>query len=205
MIIKAIDTEYAGHLFRSRLEARWAYVFDLMKIRWEYEPAGFEVSARLTGSEGFRYLPDFWLPDLKLWVEVKGALRTEAELWKVLNAAASLSEGDGHDTILCGPIAADFSAPLRLHAAGDGWLDRAAWGQDSPEGQMGTGVAAPGPGGRLWIYSFKVGGAPVTEWTDGARWLLGGHDLRATEPLLSAMQQAAKVRFDHGLTPERPI
>jgi hypothetical protein len=36
--IKAHPTWYAGVLFRSRLEARWAAFFDLAEWRWEYEP-----------------------------------------------------------------------------------------------------------------------------------------------------------------------
>ena len=36
--IKAHQTQYAGVLFRSRLEARWAAFFDLIGWRWEYEP-----------------------------------------------------------------------------------------------------------------------------------------------------------------------
>jgi hypothetical protein len=36
--IKAKPTIYKGYAFRSRLEARWARFFDLMKWRWEYEP-----------------------------------------------------------------------------------------------------------------------------------------------------------------------
>lgn len=62
---RAITTRYKGYNFRSRLEARWAVFFDHLGIRWDYEPEGFELG------NGLRYLPDFWLPDLKLWVEVK--------------------------------------------------------------------------------------------------------------------------------------
>lgn len=36
--IKAIPTTYAGVNFRSRLEARWAALFDLSGIKWDYEP-----------------------------------------------------------------------------------------------------------------------------------------------------------------------
>lgn len=36
--IRAIETEYRGCLFRSRLEARWAAFFDLAGIGWDYEP-----------------------------------------------------------------------------------------------------------------------------------------------------------------------
>lgn len=53
----ALPTSYAGVTFRSRLEARWAIVFDRLGIRWEYEHEGFE------GAYGECYLPDFWLPD----------------------------------------------------------------------------------------------------------------------------------------------
>lgn len=77
--IKAIDTEYAGHLFRSRLEARWAVFFDYLisktrlpasppKFTWEYEPEGFELPG------GQRYLPDFRLHNRlggSRWIEVK--------------------------------------------------------------------------------------------------------------------------------------
>lgn len=68
MSIKAIETTYAGHRFRSRLEARWAVFFDALGIEWEYEPQGYEVGC----TEMTMYLPDFRLPALDLWVEVKG-------------------------------------------------------------------------------------------------------------------------------------
>ena len=78
-LIKAIDTEYAGHLFRSRLEARWAVFFDYLisktrldrsppNFTWEYEPQGFELPS------GQRYLPDFRLHNRlggSRWIEVK--------------------------------------------------------------------------------------------------------------------------------------
>lgn len=66
MEIRAIETSYAGCRFRSRLEARWAVVFDHLDITWQYEPQGYEIPG------GGRYLPDFWLASLGLWAEVKG-------------------------------------------------------------------------------------------------------------------------------------
>lgn len=36
--MKGIPTVYAGTRFRSRLEARWAYMFDALGWQWEYEP-----------------------------------------------------------------------------------------------------------------------------------------------------------------------
>lgn len=40
--IKAIPTEYAGVNFRSRTEARWAAFFDLIGLKWDYEPFDLE-------------------------------------------------------------------------------------------------------------------------------------------------------------------
>lgn len=62
---KAIQTEYAGYLFRSRLEARWAVFFDAMGIEWEYEPEGLVLH------DGTYYLPDFYLSDFRCYFEVK--------------------------------------------------------------------------------------------------------------------------------------
>lgn len=64
-MIKAIETVYKGYRFRSRLEARWAVFFDEMGIEYQYEPEGFETPF------GW-YLPDFYLPKMNAWVEVKG-------------------------------------------------------------------------------------------------------------------------------------
>ena len=75
---KSIETIYNGYRFRSRLEARWAVLFDAMGIEYEYEPQGFDLG------DGIYYLPDFLLHGVKgrndgfekdnnsVWVEVKG-------------------------------------------------------------------------------------------------------------------------------------
>lgn len=64
-MIKPIETEYNGYRFRSRLEARWAYFFDLLGIKYEYEPEGIVLS------DGSKYLPDFYLIDLDTFAEIK--------------------------------------------------------------------------------------------------------------------------------------
>lgn len=62
--VQVIPTEYHNTQLRSRLEARWAVCFDTLGIRWEYEPEAFG-----DGKQG--YLPDFWLPEQKTYVEIK--------------------------------------------------------------------------------------------------------------------------------------
>lgn len=69
---RAIETRYKGYRFRSRLEARWAVFFDALGLKWEYEPEGFELKSG-------RYLPDFYLPNHKVWVEVKPGKATPLE------------------------------------------------------------------------------------------------------------------------------
>lgn len=69
--MKAIDTYYNGNYFRSRLEARWATLFDLGGIRYEYEPDGFTLS------NGNKYLPDFYLPDHQSYAEVKPTYQSD--------------------------------------------------------------------------------------------------------------------------------
>lgn len=63
--IKPIETEYNGYRFRSRLEARWAVFFDIARIKYVYEPEGFQLE------DGTYYLPDFYLPEYDVYVEVK--------------------------------------------------------------------------------------------------------------------------------------
>ena len=80
--ITAIPTEYKGYRFRSRLEARWAVFFDACRVKWEYEPEGFELP------NGQCYLPDFLLHGCAgrspedLYVEVKGKM-TAADADKI--------------------------------------------------------------------------------------------------------------------------
>jgi hypothetical protein len=85
-MVKAIDTNYNGHRFRSRLEARWAVFFDSLGIKYRYELEGFDL-------DGVYYLPDFWLPHSVpdsaamgwgLWVEIKPHQVSDDELKKVI-------------------------------------------------------------------------------------------------------------------------
>lgn len=65
------QTFYNEHVFRSHLEAKWAMFFDLLDIKWFYEPEVYPLVA------GTSYLPDFWLPGFSrrdggdFYVEVK--------------------------------------------------------------------------------------------------------------------------------------
>ena len=132
---RAIETRYKHRLFRSRLEARYAVLFDALAIRWDYEPEGFDLG------DGLFYLPDFFLhappalqeqfPGAGYWVEIKGAPPSPLEI-KKLSAlcrqtghhgyvfAGTPGEGSIHfcslDGTWHGPVNArlDWSAPLMV-------------------------------------------------------------------------------------------
>lgn len=89
--MRAIETRYNGRLFRSRLEARYAVLFDALAIKWDYEPEGFVLA------DGTRYLPDFWLHDPRhvgwgYWVEIKPFDPSAREI----NALRRLGEESEH-------------------------------------------------------------------------------------------------------------
>lgn len=71
--MKAIETRYRDFRFRSRLEARYAVFFDALQVEWLYEYEGYELDED-------RYLPDFWLPKLKIFVEIKGEFPNDREV-----------------------------------------------------------------------------------------------------------------------------
>ena len=75
-MLKPIQTHYKGYHFRSRTEARWAVAFDELDIQYQYETEGFDL-----GQAGY-YLPDFYLPQVDMYAEVKGKTFTLEELNK---------------------------------------------------------------------------------------------------------------------------
>lgn len=97
MKLSAIETKYAGVLFRSRLEARWAVFFDALGIEWEYEPEAFRLK------DGSGYLPDFRLPTFagSIWVEVKPRLPDPAENDLQFSKAARFAAEGGESVWLC--------------------------------------------------------------------------------------------------------
>ena len=105
--MRPIETNYRGCRFRSRIEARWAVFFDALGFEWWYEPEGFalrfdyekfaadwdrtigklvrpELRQPFEGLAGkeYLYLPDFYLPELNYWIEVKGPNPTREEIEK---------------------------------------------------------------------------------------------------------------------------
>lgn len=108
MTLKAIETFYNGYRFRSRLEARWAVFFDSIGIEYEYESEGFDLE------EAGRYLPDFWLPGLDCFIEVKGKIPNELEKEKC-KSLAKLSGKYVYMVFSCEPFSMRWQTIEGIH------------------------------------------------------------------------------------------
>jgi len=80
--IKAVETKYNHVVFRSRLEAKWAAMFDLLGWQWTYEPTDFNG----------------WLPDFAIWgkttvyVEVKPTVEFPQDVADKIDGSGCLDE-----------------------------------------------------------------------------------------------------------------
>jgi hypothetical protein len=132
MAIRAVPVCYAGVLFRSTLEADWAATLDSLAIDWQYEPE----AVRLPSGELYR--PDFYLPRITTWLEVKGP--HEERLAKAIELARAV---DHH--------------PDCTGATGD--YERCCQG----EYQLVVVGLAPVRGQTTWKVLCQVGGEPYDD------------------------------------------
>lgn len=90
--LQPIETRYKGFRFRSRAEARWAVFFDAANVRFVYEPEAYALG------DGLIYLPDFYLPNLGVWFEVKGP--ADADLTKPWKLQERLYDSGSPDRVV---------------------------------------------------------------------------------------------------------
>lgn len=76
----SIPTSLNGHDFRSRLEARWSLFFDAIGVLYVYEPRVFDLG-------WIHYLPDFYIPSIRAYIEIKGKRPTLTEVTKAKRLA----------------------------------------------------------------------------------------------------------------------
>lgn len=129
---KAIETVYNGYKFRSRLEARWAVFFDSLGVVYEYEPEGFDLTEVAESKKPIYYLPDFYLPELDCFVEVKGKKPTLEEIRKCI----MLRQATEKDVILLWGVIGcptGYEASTAHYVFKDGfWADQWGW-MECPE------------------------------------------------------------------------
>lgn len=106
-VIAPIPTTYRGYRTRSRLEARWLRFLDAMEIEYRYEQEGYPLPS------GW-YLPDLFIPQIRMWGEVKPEDLSAAEKEK----CKELTDATGHPVLLLvGPP--DFKVYSAVHSARD--------------------------------------------------------------------------------------
>jgi hypothetical protein len=192
--IHAIQTSYAGYRFRSRTEARWAVFLNDLGLKWEYETQGFIV-----GRERRPYLPDFHLPELGLWLEVKpstveGTEPDGVDLWADFAGMVFTEWETGKTAMLIGPIPDPQTVDREGPPKAKHWYD--------------PGIVILGdwhyawcacPTGKHFDVQYEARGAAIEcgcpRVTDG-RLRSGNHPA-----ILDAYRAARGARFEHGETP----
>lgn len=181
-----IETAYEGRLFRSRLEARWAVFLDALEVEWEYEREGYALPS------GW-YLPDFWLPRHRAWLEIKGDAPSSRE--EVL--ASELARHTGSVVYL---FFGDMDAAVRERNAG-GY----AYRPDGTRGERHLWHECP----TCWTLNVVSGAAagyhrcgPASDRAGSADGPGRPHGLQRWTPRLEAAYgRATRARFEHGATP----
>jgi hypothetical protein len=185
--IKAIETHFDGYHFRSRLEARWACFFNALGVRYEYEKDGFHLPSG-------EYLPDFWLPELELWWEIKGELAKPKEV----SLVRELADATGHAAVLWLGLPADTNSHFGRAwcASGKKKCDHACCIVEWEE--HGVGLA-------LQSFSSKdVQNRGMTKSLPHVRFLnddFSHFSLYSTMRIQEAAAAAKAARFEHGETP----
>ncbi len=141
--VKPIETLYNGVTFRSRLEARWAVFFDMWGIEWQYEPEGFETAAG-------RWVPDFFLPQVSMMVEVKPTVAA-VDQRVIARASAYLTALDSHPVLILPGQPRPINYPVMLgpveaHADGLQWHIDRFYDQAEPDEN----------GEPVWLWSDVV-------------------------------------------------
>lgn len=221
-MIKPIETRYKGYRFRSRLEARWAVFFDALGLNWEYEPEGFDLGC--LGS----YLPDFVLPELGMWVEVKGCAskitEDEAdkaqELFRQSGMAVAIVAGkspsghliDGCDRqdvyglfglkegpMKSGYIQAVFCADA-THSSGGECLTGFEFALNRDDGLVYVFPDLVADGMRERDFYISLDYDPANRFVSMPDGYIAPHEYSGEKVYLAA-QKARSARFEHG---ERP-
>ena len=65
-----LDPDRPRPAFAHASEAEMARILDFYRVRWEYEPHVFPILWNLDGAVVESFSPDFWLPDLELYLEM---------------------------------------------------------------------------------------------------------------------------------------
>lgn len=153
--------------------------FDLLEINWRYEVQGYEFN-------GYAYLPDFYLTDFDMHVEVRGSVDA---LQNDLLRLESFAIERNHLLILQDIPDNHPAAPVPLHPM---LLRRNA--------ELVHALGFFAYDGEKWFPSFVIA-EPNTGWAQ-RQLHLGGVVVHPT--VRDAYDTARTCRFEFGETPEPP-
>lgn len=191
MGIKAIETRYRGRRFRSRLEARWAIFFDTIGLPWVYEVDGYKLE------DGTCYLPDFLLPSLSAYVEVKPYSPDYPS--REIENCRLLSKQTGKAVFMLfqpEPMSVDLDT-MAVNGSQKAWWPAgipsvaAESVRDGVEHNDGCCHFAWCPTCNCYVFGFHGVGPSCAN----------GHDPIVNDELRAAYQAAMSARFEHGETP----
>jgi hypothetical protein len=195
---KAIQTEYRGYLFRSRLEARWAVFFDACRIPWEYEPEGLVLS------DGTNYLPDFYLPDFHCFFEVKRkSIKGTDEEKEAINRISDGSYTDSWAGIICFGDPMDDDLYIFCQETDDG-------GGGSYEGPVTIGLHPDTKEPYLLAYNDRRDRSFFPNFSEDEEYIpmvtceYGKYHYRdfVGRRIYQARKLARQARFEYGETPK---
>lgn len=187
--LRAIETRYKGHFFRSRLEARIAVLLDGLKVAWKYEPQGYDLG-------GTYYLPDFYLPQLATWLEVKGDIDGDERYFGIHKAQALAAYSNRRVLMTVGDLpypfpTVDDHAETMTAFFPNGDQDAPYWWCICPVCNR-IGAEYMGDPSRLDCRCCHV--------KDHCGWLATADDWR----IQAAYEAAISARFEHGEKPQVP-
>lgn len=172
-MIKAIETQYKGYRFRSRLEARWAVFFDALGLRWEYEPEGFDL-----GGAGW-YLPDF-----KVEYPGRNASERHHEWFEVKADAKAITAPEWTKMLAfqkeAGLVLLDGTPDMRMYCDPEWFLDKT---EDSTQFK------------RFGQSLFCMRGRM---WADHHDTFFDHEPIEVLTKLRRAVEAARSARFEHG-------
>lgn len=222
MAIRAIETEYNGYRFRSRLEARWAVFFDALGVEYEYEPEGYEYWQGEDGTGGYRWLPDFRLPkEGGVLVEVKGDDESLKKDWDKLSMAVDYHNTPASDSGLL--ILGDIPNPCDVTFGTVPTFSYLKWDKGvtcdfaaffdtaiyHSKKHLETGIEnifkrAYGYDLLKFEVNFSAGESPMPKCVSTDSKLLAINDIHSYQfnRLKEAYRKARQARFEFGETPE---
>lgn len=179
MRMKGITTMYHGRRFRSRLEARWAVMFDFLGWRYEYEP--YDLKG---------WIPDFALFGAEeIFVEVKPySTLKEFDTKKILTALGG-TEKWGKEILLLGSTIWEECSSMNEAIVVLGYLGE-FWGDPEP-GSYNFSRAILNYYKERWGFYHEEGG-----WNDRVTGLYDGdHYLRnpSYEEALKLWNEAGNI------------